>query len=709
MAMSERVFPAPGGPPPITAVASSPKTVIWSAIALWAVCLVGLGVVSANLADRTAIVWTAVTLLLFMLPGLLVTPIFFGNRPGARMESAIVGAIFGLGMSGYVAIVVGFRYGWSPKAIASAILALSALCAGAGRVFKGRVCLPVRSWTGPEHCILAAMCTVVVAFSALPALHVGKLTPRGYAYTWLYGLDFVARSDYATAMTTRLPPDLFWMTGNPLRMYLVGYTTPAFAFAASGRTVSMHAVMLLTTLCLSIFLVMNLFVLLRALFSDARVLGGAAFVALIGYSYYWVYAAAKAAFMKSGHRFDFHDGVSHLLQRSFLVEPQALLATSLLLVVLSVLAFARYRLNSLPMAIFVGVCLGIAFGAEGVQGMVMVGWFGLFCLGRFLFVRTSLREELRPFVAAVASCGLICGSYFLLGMYQRSTSHMMWIGFDPWILKYGLAYLPIEFGPLLILGIWGAMSWWRGGREDFGWPLLLLGITALIPVLLIRTPAPTPARMVDRLWPVVLTAFSAYLMRELWVPRGARKAVLAAATLVLAAVPTFFTDIYYTSNVGDLYDTHYVLPEDMEACNWIRHNLPETAVIQGTYNYTASPDRGLYSSLISSFAQRPQVLGDYSAAAMLVADGWPLATQRRDEIDSTMSSGNLESLLRFVQRYSVAYIYAGPVEQRKFKSLLPLLQNAPAEFQEVYSKDGVFIFRVLAGPQQDRTDSSPRS
>jgi hypothetical protein len=706
--MSEGVFPVPGEPPPTTAVAGSPK-IMWSVIALWVVFLVGLGLVSTNLADRTAIAYTAATVLLFMLPGLLVTPIFFGKGPGARIESAIVGAIFGLGISGYVAIVVGFRYGWSPKAITLAILALSALCAVAARIFKSRVSLPVRRWTAPEHCILAAMCTVVVAFSALPALHVGKLTPRGYAYTWLYGLDFVARADYATAMAAKLPPDLFWMAGTPLRMYLVGYTTPAFAFAASGKTVSMHAVMLLTTLCLSIFLVMNLFVLLRTLFSDARVLAGAAFVALIGYSYYWVYAVVKATFVQPGHRFDFHDGVSHLLQRSFLVEPQALLATSLLLVVLSLLALARYRLTGLPMAIFVGVCLGLAFGTEGVQGMVMVGWFGLFYLGRFLFVRTSLREELRPFIAAVASCGVICSSYFLLGMYQRSTSHLMWIGFDPWILKYGLAYLPLEFGPLLILGIWGMLSWWRGAREDFGWPLLLLGFTALMAALLIRTPAPTPARMVDRLWPVALTGFSAYLMRELWLRRGARKAALAAAAFVLAAVPTFFTDIYYTSNIGDLYDTHYVLPEDMEACNWIRYNLPETAVIQGAYNYTVPPDRGLYSSLISSFAQRPQVLGDYSGAAMLIADGWPLATQRRDDIESAMSSGNLESLLRFVQRYSVAYIYAGPLEQRKFKRLLPLLQNTTAEFQQVYSKDGVFIFRVLAGPPQNRAASSPRS
>lgn len=673
------------------------------ALALWIFAVLGCGLLAAGLGNWASGVYTVATLGLFMLPGFFIVQTFIPDKSSARIERVIVGAVLGLGISGYVALVVGFRCGWSPVLIGSAILALSAFCALAGRIFKGRVDLAPRKWTPLDHSILAAMCLVVVAFTSLPALHVGKLTTRGYAYTWLYGMDLLSRSDFSIAMTARMPPDFFWMTGTPLRMYLLGYTVPAFAFAASGKTISMHSVMLLTTLCLSVLFVGCLFVFLRSLFADAKALAGAAFVTLVGYSYYWVYDVAKAPFIRPGHRFEYHDSVSHLFQRSFLVEPQALLATSLLLVMLAMMALAHFRLRSYTLGIFMGICLGVSFGAEAVQGMMMVGWLGLFFIGKFLLVKGSLKEELRPFLAAVVACGAICCSYLFLGMYQGSTSRMMTIEFNTWIVKYGLAYFPIEFGPLLILGVWGAIRWWRGAREDFGWPLLLLGFVALIPVLLIKTPVPQETRMVDRLWPVMLAAFSAYLVRELWSSRGKGKSRLLAATLVLAAVPTFFTDIYYTSNVNDLYNTRYVLPEDMQACDWIRQNLPSSAVVQGAYNYFILPDRGLYFSLISSFAQRPQVLGWFSGAATLVDDGWPIARQRRAEIEAAMGSGNLDAVLGFLSKYSVEYVYVGPVEQRQFKPLLPLLEGAPGEFQQVYSQDGVFIFRCLRKTQPVHT------
>ncbi|HTW24306.1 MAG TPA: hypothetical protein VMD78_11940 [Candidatus Baltobacteraceae bacterium] len=691
--MSENALPAAGASSNIGYTARI--SAVPCGVALWVVFAVSCGLLCARLADWATIGYTAATLGLFMLPGVLLTPIFYGGKPGTRTESAIVGAVFGLGLSGYAAIAVGFRYGWSPKAITLAILAISAVCAMAGRLFKGCVSLSARKWTASDHGILAAMCAVAVAFTAIPAMHVGKLTERGYAYTWLYGMDLLSRSDYSIAMTSKMPPDLFWMTGSPLQMYLVGYTMPAFAFAASGRAASIHATMLVMSLFLSLLLVGCLYIFLRALFDDVRVLARTAFVVLIGYGYYWVYDAAKAPFIRPGHRFDFHDSVSHLFQRSFLVEPQALLATSLLLIVLSMLALKRFQLNSYALGIFIGICLGISFGAEGMQGMLVAGWFGLFFVARLLFVKESRQDELGPFAAGLASCAGICASYLFLGMYEKSTSHMMSIELNTWILKYGLGYFPIEFGPLLILGVWGVVRWWRGPREDFGWPMLLLGGVALIPVLLIKTPVPQQTRMVDRLWPVVLAAFSAYLIRELWSERGARRARILAIAAVLAAVPTFFTDIYYTSNVGDLYNTRYVRVEDQQACDWIRQNLPATAVVQGDYNYVVGPDRGLYLSLISSFAQRPQMLGWFSGAATLVPDGWPEAKRRRTDVGVMMGAKDPATLTRILDKYGIDYVYAGPSEQAKYSGFLPLLQSAPAEFRQVYSRNGVSIFQYL--------------
>lgn len=665
-------------------------------IAVWAFFIASFGLLSVGIANGAAILYTAVTLALFMLPGFLVVPAFFGSDPGVRPVRAIIGAVVGIAVSSYVAIVVGFLYGWSPKAISVAIVGLSGVCAGIGRILRGRLDLRVRKWTGIDWSILAGMGIVLVLFSASPSLHVGKLTSHGYAYTWLYGLDFLGRSDFAVAMTTKLPPDLYWMTGVPLRMYLIGYAMPAFAYAASGKSIAMHSVALLMTCFLGFLMLGCLYIFLRTLFSETRALVSALFLVLFAYSYYWVYDAVKAVLMKPGQRMQFFDSVSHLFQRTFLVEPQAALATSLLLIVLSILALVGYRLKNCALAAFLGVCLGTSFGTDAMQGLVMIAWFGLFYLGRLLLAKGALRDEYAPFAAAVVSCGVVCSSFLLLGMYQRSSSHLVELEFNTWIAKYGLAFFPIEFGPLLLLGSWGVVQWWRRSREDFGWPMLLLAVVATLHVLFLKTTTVPRERMIDRLWPIVLAVFSAYLMRELWSPRCKRSLCLAAGAIVLAAIPTFFTDIYYTSNVSDVYNTRYVQVEDKQACDWIRQNLPETAVIQGDYNYFAGgPDRGLYLSLISSFAERPQVLGWFSGAATLVDNGWTVAKERRADIGEMLRSNEVSSLVRIVRKYAIDYIYVGPFEQEKYKGLLRLLQGAPDQFREVYSRNGVSIFQYL--------------
>jgi hypothetical protein len=663
-------------------------------VALWTLFLLGLALLSIGIASFTAILYCAAAFSLFALPGLLIAPVFFGTGPEVRFQRAIVGAVFGITISSYAAIVVGFRYGWNPKLISLAIVALSCFCALTGRLFRGRLCLAVRKWTSLDHAILAGLGIVLVFFSALPALHVGQLTSHGYAYTWLYGFDFVYRSDVIQAMTLKFPPDWSWMTGVPLRMYLVGYALPAFAYAAAGKTVALHSVLLLMTLCSGFLLLASLYFYLRTLFSETKVLLFSLFLAFFAYSYYWIYDAAKVLLISSLHGVRLYGSVSHHLQRALLVEPQAALATSLLLIVLSVLALVRYRLNDYVLAVFLGVCLGVSFGAEAMQGLLAIAWFGLFYLGRFLFAKGSLRGEGGPFLATVLSCGVISGSFFLLGMYQSSTSHLSPLALNVWILKFGLAYFPLDLGPLLLLGVWGIARWWRDAREDFGWPLLLLGAIVLLQVLFVFQKP--PARMGDRFLWLVLLPFAAYLFRDLWSSSSKRSARLLLAAITLLAIPTFFTDVYFTSATNNLPETYYVRPEDMQACRWIRQNLPETAVIQGDYNYFAGPDRGLYMSLIASFAQRPQVLGWATNGAFVVDNGVNLARQRRLDIDAALSSREVSSLVDFARNYSVDYLYLGPSEQAKYPQLLPLLRAAPAQFREVYSQNGVSLFRLLA-------------
>src|SRR5262249_54170797 len=248
-------------------------------------------------------------------------------------------------------------------------------------------------------------------------------------------------------------------------------------------------------------------------------------------------------------------------------------------------------------------------------------------------------------------CGIVSASFFALGMYQRSTSNLAPFAFSRWIAEFGILYFLVEFGPLFLLGVWGVIRWWRGSREESGWPLLLLAALTILQVLFVFQKP--PARMADRLLPLVLVPFVAYFFRDFWSRGLSRLAPLFASMIILLGVPTFFTDIHSASDVGNSYDTRYVRPEDMQACQWIRQNLSESAVIQGDYDYFSGPDRGLYLSLIASFAQRPQVLGWTTNAAYVVANGWPIAKERRADLDHMFSSSEASSVVRVVEKYSI--------------------------------------------------------
>lgn len=694
--MSENSFRITAPPLPGETAATEFSTrlrVPW-VISLWGLFLLSFALLSLVIASPAAILYSLATLTLFTLPGYFITPILFGTSPELRPVRFIVGAVFGITISSYAAVIVGFLYGWHPKAIAFAILALACVCAFLGRIFRRHLCLPVRDWTATDHAILAGIGIILVLFTARPALRLGQLTSHGFAYTWLYGLDFLWRADQVRAMTLHLPPDAPWMTGVPLHIYLVSYAMPAFAYSA-GKTISLHSVLLIMTLCSSFLLLACLYLFLRTLFSEAKVLLFALFTAFFAYSFYWVYDAAKASLIGPNPGFRVYGSVSHHLQRTLLVEPQAALATSLLLIVLSLLVLARYRLNDYVLASFVGICLGISFGAEAMESLLAIAWFGILFLGRVLLGKASLRHELGPFLSAVLPCGAICSGFLLLGMFRPSTSHLSPIGVNWWILKFGAPYFLVEFGPLLLLGLWGIIRWWRGSREDFGWPLLLLGVLALSQLLLVHQRPAT--RMADRMFQFVLLPFAAYLFSELIAQNtslNSRSLRLLAAVLLLG-VPTFFTDIYFTSANNNVPETYYVRPADMEACQWIRQNLPQTAVIQGVYNYFAGPDRGLYLSLIASFAERPQLLGWAGNAAYMLENGANIAEQRRLDIDASFASHDASSLLNFARKYSVDYFYVGPSEQAKYPQLLSLLRSAPAQFREVYSRDSVSLFRFL--------------
>ncbi len=661
------------------------------------------------LSSLKGVLLTAAGLSIFALPGLFAGLSLFGRRAYRCPESLIFGSALGIGLSSTAAVAVGYLAGWSPSPILMAIAVLSALCALLGKAYWNRPLLPPpRRWESWEYLLLAGVMLVLTGFVAMPFMNVGRITAYGYAYTWLFGYDFLLRADYTSAMTIGFPPNSLSLAGEPLRMYLVGYALPAFIYSASDKGVPLHAVMQLTSLGLNSILYCCLYAFLRVFFSSKRVLISTAFVSLFGYSYYWLVSLAKRIVLnpthppelqRLGHELLKYGNVSHIFTRLVLVEPQAVLAFCLLLLVLFALELNHYEIDGYPLALCFGATLGIIFGTDALWGLIAMVWFGIVLLARLLTAPSQRGRRFGFLATAVASCGLVCFSFFALGMYQFSSGHEL--SFSPywWLFKFAPLYFPVEFGPLLLLGVWGFMLQWRRHRLGISNPLVIFLVIALFQVAFVQVSVLPRERMADRILPIALLVWVGCLFRDLYEDASHRGRLYLAWGLVLIAIPTFFTDIYFTSNVTDVNETRFVSVSDRKACDWIRRNLPNTAVIQGEPQYLGyiggyNVRQELFISLIASFAERPQVLG-WNYASEQVPNGEKIVEQRARDLREMLSSNDRITLVNVIQKYGINYLYVGPYEQMLHPALLSTLERTPQDFQEIYSADGVHIFHVL--------------
>jgi uncharacterized membrane protein len=168
---------------------------------------------------------------------------------------------------------------------------------------------------------------------------------------------------------------------------------------------------------------------------------------------------------------------------------------------------------------------------------------------------------------------------------------------------------------------------------------------------------------------------------------------------VIVGIPTFFTDIYFTSRINDVNETRYVAPADYKACKWIKKSLPDRVVIQGEPEYLGfvggSNDRQeLYVSLIADFAARRQVLGWKYVAQELIPNGDAVVNTRSKDLSEMLSTADIDALRHFATLYGIDYIYVGPYEQALHPHLLDTLATDSRAFTEIYSVDGVHLFRL---------------
>jgi hypothetical protein len=670
--------------------------ILLTSVAIFSIAL------SFRLSPALGVIATYSAFLLMALPGVFIGMALFGWNVRQQPESLIFGVPLGLVLSGYVALMLGYLGHWSLSAIIPVLLVMATLAGLYALRQRRSPLLPtLRPWTASDYSVLGCMGLTVIGFVTIPFSRIGELTPYGHAYTWLFGFDFILRSAYAASITIGLPVDHIHMAGVPLQMYLVGYVLPAFSYSLCRQAVHLQEILLVTEVMLDLVFVACLLAFWRLFAKSAKALTATAVVALISYSDYgWFVIAHHFAHMlpaslatRLESQFAF-GSVSHLFQRMFMVEPQAIVALAVFLFVLTVVLSADRRLG-FALSCFVGLAIGIEFGVDSWLGLTLAAWFAAIQLMR-LWGHWAILELWLQSLLVASITGILWATFFVVHMVGVSSGSLVTIAPYWWGLKFGVLQYVLEYGPMLLLGLLGLKSLWGGSRLR-AFSLGLIAAMAFFCDLFVGVGQLPHFRIGNRLLPVVLLAGAAWFFEHVKLTPARKWLVLAVIAL---AVPTFTTDIVGASNILDRRDTAYVNPADLKACEWIRTHLPAAAIVQGRPDYVGdslvppSPGFGQELSLIPTFALRRSALGEEYSARSVCAGCDNLVKLREADLDAMFRAPDATEVISMTAKYKIDYLYVGPYEESEYPNFLGLL-SASSRFNEIYDGDSVHIFRIV--------------
>lgn len=662
-----------------------------------------------SIARSTDVFLLMSTILLFCLPGVLLGQVIFGPVRLRTPQALIFGAVIGLTFSEFIVLAAAYLLDWRPFYLLIPVLFFVAVSYSVRHLYRENAVLRrLDEWGPGDYKVLWGALFLLLLFVWSPFLNFGRLTPSGYAFTWLFGFDFILRSSYSAALTLGMPPDFLHLSGNVFHYYLVSHTASALAYTLGGKRGSLPSILLLYTLVVDGLFTACLFALLHRLIKRLSALACSMFVIMAGYSYYCWYALAHWVSANSeyfqrialSHGLTTYGDVSHLFQRLFLIEPQATTSLCLFLGIIYLLEVINYSLTRYDLAVVLGLSLGVGFGIDALLGLVAALWFGLVFVVRWFRERAVVTRELGPVLAITVICSLTYMSFFSLGMYSFSDSGQLHLEPYLWILSNAPVYFLVEFGPLLILGIWGIALRLRDPDERSSIPISLLAILVLLLTVFLRVGVLPRERLAERLLPIALLVWTGYFFDYLFAEHRSRWLKIFAFLVILLAAPTFLTDIHFTSSINNAKRTGYVRRADMQALNWIRENIPERAVVQGEPNYSVFCDSAQNRSvpaisLIPDFAERREAVGEWYVAGTLLVNTKLEESKRAHDITRMFSTQNPLELLKILSKYGIGYIYIGPCEQEMYPEILSVLQTVPLMFKPVYERDGVHIFERL--------------
>ncbi|MCI0564889.1 MAG: hypothetical protein MN733_41005 [Nitrososphaera sp.] len=622
--------------------------------------------------------------------------LFSGSyKEGKILEGFFGGSVLGVAVGALITSVVVYVTGWN-IAIITGLVVIVPLVAFCALVVKERKNKRVYENTDAGwHEALTAALVFVMLFFYLPFEHLGALVGDKHVYSWLFGHDFINRLVHVTSLSQGLPLKSYFFAGENLSYYWLAYVYPAFLKNLTIADLETQQILQITAMLYALLAVGTLVCFLRHFFGYRKTLVVALLiVALICYSFsglyliftaLWAELTGNSKLILFGYELSEFSGFSHTLYRFFLVEPQATLAVSMMMLIL----MFQNRGRSTRDFCLVGLLIGLLFGVDATNGIIIAAWFGICFLLALLFEKDGLKPVFLNYLIAFSIMAAVYASLFGLEMYEFRTGRAaLEISVNKFAMLFAPLYLLVEYGPMLIFGI-------AGIRQIFKYEasvafmeystIVLLGISLLF-VFFVKSPAEIHFGLLKaaRVIPICLILLTGYYLKHVQLKKYG---VAIVGGILALATPSLVTDSIIASRLSR--DSTFIRESDKKATEWIKANLPADAIVQAEPNHPGveAPYKPLYNyGLIPVFAERVTAVGEWKVSSQEHGRAYETG-KRLHDVRTAFSTIDIQRCFDILNKYNIQYIYIGKLERSLYPAGVSKFFSSE-RFDVVYS-DGL--------------------
>ena len=650
---------------------------------LWYAAVLGAGVV-----------WFAV-------PGFFIARALYGDQPGARIGSLLVGGVWGQAFSSVALLALwaaGMRSGWI--VVLAPLLAFPV--AWLVRPLAGRLSLP--HFTRADLLAVLLLLLIVPLVVGRPFSRVGADLPDGRAYRAYFTADFVWRMAVAAELSKGdVPPRNQFYLDDPLRYYWLPHLLAAVQYRTHIPPARLDQILLVHSVVLDVVFVAFFYSLTRQLVGN-RVAAVAGCVSAVLFT---SFEGAERLWFHWRHAIPF-DAIRNInidavenwyygalkidgLQRLLWYQPHHAMGYAAGLSALLCATQAR-EIGRFGTMVWIGALLACALLLSTFAALMLTSMVAIY-VGIRLIKERRHRALVTAAVAAAIPLAAGLGVATWLQYVDRGESLIV-LGLNPAATRGVIASLVLNF-PMLaasFAGLWLAMRSNARYADIFG-------VIACVSALFYFFVDVIDHQHVYVGWRsghftfIASAALAGYALQELFRKSRRVKLVTAAIAIVLAvgAAPTMAIDIYNTQDVanrsrGPSFRWTLVLPpEEIEALDWIRLNTPPAAVVQ-VEPFVRDTNTWAY---LPAFAERRMAGG--LPLGMVPLDKYKAASERVKEI---YTAPDWRAAYDRAKALKIDYLVVGPPERQAYPAFESMANAQPLFFEVAFHNGSLSIYHL---------------